>query len=161
MILISSIVLFLALFLEGIVTSIFNFFSPHFLLITLLLIYPLFLDRKKTYLFLLLISTVFYDLLYTNILFLNTICIFCIYLFMEKNVKTGKFFYFIGYYFFYHLILFSCFYVVGYIKSPFVFLEVLLMSSIPDFIYAMILYFCIQKFYPNREKKYSYLHSYS
>lgn len=157
MIIFSGISLFVSLFLEGIITSIFGFFSPNFLLITLLLIYPLFMKNKKLYLILLVISTTFYDLLYTNILFLNTVCIFCIYLLMEKNMSTVNLFYLIGYYFLYHFILFSCFYMVGAIKNPLVFLDILSTSIISNLLYTCIFYFFVCRFYPSHEKKETYL----
>ncbi len=154
MLFLASLLVLLSIFLDGIISNTFTYFSSNFLLLSLLLIFPLFLKNKGAYLLLLLGSTIFYDSMYTNILFLNTITIFCIYLLMEKNRKFVEVTYFIGYFLLYHLIVFSSLYTVGYIKDPFLFIEIIFKSSVLNLLYATLLYNLLKKYYPKKKWRY-------
>lgn len=151
--LISSIILLIAVFLDGMPSIFLSFLTSNLTLITLLLIYPIFIKNKKTYLLLLGISTLFYDLLYTNILLLNTTIIFCIYLLMEKYQKKINIWSLFGYFLCYHLVLFSLLYMIGYTKNPLAFISPIVASFIPNLIYGGILYMILKKYYP--KKKYN------
>lgn len=75
---ISSIIIFLSLILDGILTnylpfmeSDLSFFTPLLTITSLVLIYPLYYKKKKKYLVTVFILGIIYDLFYTNLLFLD------------------------------------------------------------------------------------------
>lgn len=147
MIVMSSVVLFFSIYLEGILTTFSSSLSSNFMLLTLLMIYPLYMRQKKIYLLFLFLATIMYDLLYTNILFLHTILLFCIYLSMEKNTKRLDLSVVIGYFFLYHFLLFSCFYLCGVVQNPIFLFQNLLYSSLPNILYVFFLYAIFHKYY--------------
>ena len=66
----------ISLLLDGIINNILPFidlslFTPLLTLISIIIIYPLYIKKKKEYLITLFITGIIYDLLYTNQLFLN------------------------------------------------------------------------------------------
>ena len=76
--LISNIIFIISLLLDGILTNFIPYmnsdlslFTPMFTIVSLILIYPLFKKEKKKYLIYCFIAGLLYDLLYTNLLFLN------------------------------------------------------------------------------------------
>ena len=68
----------ISLILDGIINNLLPYinlslFTPLLTLISIIIIYPLYIKRKKEYLLTLFITGILYDLLYTNQLFLNGI----------------------------------------------------------------------------------------
>lgn len=66
----------ISLLLDGIINNLLPFidlslFTPLLTLISIIIIYPLYIKKKKEYLITLFITGIIYDLLYTNQLFLN------------------------------------------------------------------------------------------
>jgi len=155
MIIASIIFIVIAIFLEGYITTLSGYLDADLLLITLLLLYPAFKEKKTAYIILLLISTIMYDSLYTNILFLNTTILFCIFLFIEKNQKINDILFLIGSILFYHFLIFSLLYIIGYTKNPFQFVEILIISSIPNILYTGIFYFILNKFFLKQKIQYT------
>jgi len=152
----SILILILSIILDGtipIFTS--NYLFSNFFFITIILIYPLFIKKKKLYLFLLVVSSIFYDILYTNILFLHTVVFFCIYLILDKNYKKMNFTLIIQYFFYYQFLLFSLFYTIDYTKDLFLILKMISSSLIIDFIYAGILYILFKDNYKLKKINYS------
>ncbi len=139
--------LLLAIYLEGVLPVFFPTFSAHFMVFTLLMVYPLFIEKRKTYLTFLFLATIIYDILYTNILFLHTILLFCIYLTMEKNLRKLDLLAVIGYYFLYQFLLFSSFYLCGMVQDPIALGASLLTSILPNILYIFLLYVVFQKHY--------------
>lgn len=83
------ILIIIAIYLDGIISTIVSqnsFCIPHILLTTLFFIYPKYTKKENIYNILLIISGLFYDMLYTNLLFLHAIIFFLI-------GKLIKFFY--------------------------------------------------------------------
>lgn len=148
--------LFLSVFLDGTIPLFFNtYFLSNLTFVTLILIYPLFLKKKIGYFIILVISSLSYDLLYTNILFLNTILYFCIFLILEKNYKKMTFSLILEYFLFYQLLLFSLLYTIGYTKDLFFGIKLIMSSFIINAIYASILYLLLKKFYKTKKINYN------
>lgn len=150
------ILLFLSIFLDGTIPMFANtYFLTNLTFITLILIYPLFLKNKSLYLFLLLISTVIYDLLYTNILFFNTVLCFCIFLILEKNYKKMNFFLIIEYLLLYQLLLFSILYTTSYTKDLFFGIKLITSTLIMNVLYTSILLILFKDKYKIKKVNYN------
>jgi len=155
MMVISSIILFVAVFLDGIISTASGYLHSNFMIVTLLLIYPLFLEKKPLYVLLLVCSTILYDSLYTNIFLFHTTCMLCIYLWIEKSIKTVDWTYILGYFLLYHIIVFSLLYIIGYITNPLLLIEYLISGSICNILYTIGLYYLLKNYYPKRKIKFS------
>lgn len=150
------ILLFLSIFLDGTIPMFANtYFLTNLTFITLILIYPLFLKNKSLYLFLLLISTVIYDLLYTNILFFNTVLCFCIFLILEKNYKKMNFLLVFEYLLLYQLLLFSLFYTTSYTKDLFFGIKLITSTLIMNVLYTFILLILFKDKYKIKKVNYN------
>jgi len=73
----------ISLLLDGILNNLLPFinlslFTPLLTLISIIIIYPLYIKKKKEYLLTIFITGIIYDLLYTNQLFLNGVVFFII-----------------------------------------------------------------------------------
>lgn len=89
----------LSLFLDGILTNIFPYivgslslFTPLLTIVSLILIYPFYQKKLKNYYLIAIITGLIYDLLYTNLLFLNSILfLFLAFIikYLYKNVETN------------------------------------------------------------------------
>lgn len=146
----SIIILLVSLFLDGLISVIFTNISSNFLVLALILIYPFFTSKKHVYIILLLIGTISYDLLYTNILFLNTTTCFCLFLLIDKNFKKLEILDILRYYLTYHIILFSLLYIVNYVENIFLLFKVIIYNSILSIVYVFIVYYLLKNKYPTK-----------
>lgn len=154
--LLATVLLFLSVFIDGTIplyTT--TYFLSNLTFITLILIYPLFLKEKSLYLFLLLISTTIYDLLYTNVLFLNTVLCFCIFLILEKSYKKMNILLVFEYLLLYQLLTFSLFYTIGYTKDLFFGIRLILSTLIINVSYTIVLFILLKDKYKIKKINYS------
>lgn len=145
---VSCLLLLIAVFLDGII-PIFSkcYLLSNFSLITIVMIYPFFMRSKKGYIVLLVVSSVVYDLLYTNVLFLHTVIYFCIYLVLDNNLKGMNMFGVIKCYVLYLLFLFSLFYSTKYITDLFYVFRLLKSCLLLNSIYVIFIYLIFRNKY--------------
>ena len=134
------ILLFLSILLDGTIPLFSNtYLLSNLTFITVIFIYPLFKKKKYIYLILLLISTIIYDLLYTNVFLLNTVLYFCIFLVLEKNYKKMSFLFILEYLLLYQLLLFSILYTTNYTKDLFFGIKLIISTLTLNVLYTIIL----------------------
>lgn len=134
------ILLFLSILLDGTIPLFSNtYLLSNLTFITVIFIYPLFKKKKYIYLILLLISTIIYDLLYTNVFLLNTVLYFCIFLVLEKNYKKMSFLFILEYLLLYQLLLFSILYTTSYTKDLFFGIKLIISTLTLNVLYTIIL----------------------
>jgi len=149
-------ILFLSIFLDGTIPLFTNYYLlSNLTYITLILIYPLFLQNKKLYITFLILSSSLYDILYTNILFFHTVIFICIFLILDKHYQKINFSFILKYYLLYELLLFSLLYTINYTKDIFYFLKLITSSIIINTIYSSFLYLLFKDKYKQRKINYN------
>lgn len=153
---VAIILLFLSILLDGTIPIFFNnYLFSNLTFITIIFIYPLFKKKKSIYLILLLISTITYDLLYTNVFLLNTVLYFCIFLVLEKNYKKMNFFLIMEYLLLYQLLLFSILYTTSYTKDLFFGIKIIASTLIINVLYTTVLLISFKNNYKIKKINYN------
>lgn len=142
----SILLIFVVLFLEGIIHN-YIVFYPFLFGMTLLLTYPKF-KKKSLYWGVVVISTIIYDLLYTDILFWNTFFYFLILSKLLPNKKDVGLLELGWFYLSYHFLSFSCLYILKVNVDILFYLESLILS-IP----FNLLFFLLIRLILRREKR--------
>lgn len=150
------ILLFLSILLDGTIPLFSNtYLLSNLTFITVIFIYPLFKKKKYIYLILLLISTIIYDLLYTNVFLLNTVLYFCIFLVLEKNYKKMSFLFILEYLLLYQLLLFSILYTTNYTKDLFFGIKLIISTLTLNALYTIILLIIFKEKYKIKKINYN------
>ena len=146
-------ILILSFFLDGI-SSNYLMWMPSFTFLTLLFIYPLFYKKEGKYLTILVITSLFYDLAYNNILLWSTVLYLAVYFFFLRYRKKiglleGMLAFivisFLGY---------SLLRSIGYSKDIFLFLQTVITALPLVFLYEMLLSFLLFRIHPKRKMNY-------
>lgn len=135
-----------------------SLFTPYFTLVSIIVIYPLFVKKLKNYYILVGITGFLYDLFYTNLLFTNTIffllvtyIITFLYKKMALNLLTNIFIVILSL-FIYHAIFVLCLFIFNVVPIKFEkFLYLILHSIILNVIYGEVLYL-ICKYLPTKRR---------
>ena len=134
--------------------SLSSFFQPFFSLTALVMLSPYFLNRKKEYFLIAFFLGFFYDITYTNSLFLNAFLFLALAFFLtfSKRFFQNQFFFSLLTLFFsicfYQVVTFFLLFVIGYLPFDLVHLFMGIVHSIlANLIYGMILFFVFDRIY--------------
>jgi len=165
MLIISLIIMFISINLDGIISTYISFpsiFISNFTLISFLMLFPLLKEKKdKLYLFIL-VFTIYYDFLYNSILFYNTFIYIILYYILNRFYKNFNILYLIISIFLYNVLNYLLFFIIGYRYSLLYLLHIIYSSMILNIAYSFILYLFFRnkyyvKKYINVNKNRSYL----
>ena len=138
-----TIFIILSFFLEGIFSNYF-LFSPFFFMTTLMVSYPFFQKAKKTYFILSIVFTIFYDIVYTGILFWTTFLFLLIdeFILKRRDIEIPEF---ILAYVLYHFLTISLLFSLK-IKTNFLSCYEYAFSSFPiNLLFTLLLFFIARR----------------
>lgn len=139
----SILLIFVFLFLEGIIHN-YIVFYPFLFGTILLLAYPKF-KNKSLYFIVALISTIIYDLLYTNLLFWNTFFYLIILSKLLSNKKEVGLLELAWFYFTYHFFSFSCLYILEVNVDILFYLKSIILSIPFNLLFFFLFYFILNR----------------
>lgn len=148
----STLLIILCLFLDGISSNYFLFLS-NFTQIAILLSFPFFKNNRRVYYVMAFIISYCYDLLYTNIPFLSFILLMVIFKFttVKKEMELGTI---IISYFLYHFLFVSILILIGYNKNIYLLLGHIISSFFYNLLFGGVLFLLARKYYPKKKINY-------
>lgn len=150
----SYILIILSLLLESIISIIINipFLESCFLLITLIIIYPYYKNKKMKYIIMCFIFGIIYDILFTNTMFISSIVyVLCgllidlFYKYIDNNIYSFSFLNLIII-IFYRTIVYTLLSILDYLRFDISILFIGILNSIVlNLLYGLILFVIVNK----------------